>query len=177
MRAQLHQDSHTGAGTPVLTPAPVPAGSNPWGVTQSATPIASINLSKNSSSINLPTLNDSLGHHTITTTETCTTTTTTITNNNVTTHSHGSSKKKHSLAAEEYKDPYDALGNAVGFLDTRLHSLSNYQKRPVSIKSNIVDDETYRKYPSLFSWDKIETSRGVITHWLINSWRYWLLSQ
>ncbi|PJP10022.1 CCR4-NOT core ubiquitin-protein ligase subunit MOT2 [Saccharomyces cerevisiae] len=158
MRAQLHHDSHTNAGTPVLTPAPVPAGSNPWGVTQSATPVASINLSKNSSSINLPTLNDSLGHHTTPTTENTITSTTTTTNTNATGHSHGS-KKKQSLAAEEYKDPYDALGNAVDFLDARLHSLSNYQKRPISIKSNIIDEETYKKYPSLFSWDKIEASK------------------
>lgn len=44
-------------------------------------------------------------------------------------------------------------------MDARLHSLSNYQKRPISIKSNIIDEETYKKYPSLFSWDKIETSK------------------
>lgn len=160
VKLQLHHDHHqngTGSSTPVLIPAPVPTGSNPWGVTQ-ATPITSINLSKNNSSHNLPSLSSTLGHHN--------------------THQHaeqagssGHKKKQHNANGKEFIDPYDALGSAVRFLDSRIAALSNYRIQDIQLKSDLVDEETYRSYPSLFSWNNIETSEesnGELTKKLVD---------
>ena len=147
-KVQLHHDHHqngTGSLTPVLIPAPVPTGSNPWGVTQPATPIASINLSKNSSAHNLPTLSHSLNQSSSQTQQEQTT--------------GGGHKKKHQNSNDkEFIDPYDSLGSAVRFLDARITSLSEYKNQDIHLKSDLIDEETYQRYPSLFSWDKIEVS-------------------
>lgn len=163
IKTQLYHESTTGNATPVLTPAPAPTGSNPWGITQSATPIASLNLSKNNSTHHLPTLSDALSH--IPSTQAV------VPSVQTENTSHNSSnKKKNSDKDKDYVDPYDSLSNAVRFLDDRIQSLSNYKNVPLSLKSSILDDATYKKYPSLFSWDNIEPSNksnNVLTKKLI----------
>lgn len=171
-RAQLHNNDHfsgvsTGTSTPVLTPAPVPVGSNPWGISQVSTP--TLHLSKNSSNITLPTLKDKLND---------TTTNSSSFNNpqNLSSYSGTSNstkdKKKNSNAhsQKETLNPYDALGTAVRGLDRSIRELSEYKNRPLRLRSKIIDDETYNKYPAWFSWDTVpvdDTSDGTLTRKLV----------
>lgn len=160
VKLQLHHDGHqngTGSSTPVLTPAPVPTGSNPWGVTQSATPITSINLSKNSSSHNLPSLSSAL-HNNHPHTE-------------QTTAAGHKKKQNHNTHDKEFVDPYDALSSAVRFLDSRINALSHYKTQNIQLKADLVDQETYDSFPSLFSWSNIEPSEessGELTKKLVD---------
>ncbi|CCF60704.1 hypothetical protein KAFR_0L00960 [Kazachstania africana CBS 2517] len=151
IRTQLNShESHnnTGHPTPSLTPAPVPAGSNPWGITQSSTPVTSLNLSKNTSSNHLPSLSDTHNSNIPNTT--------TATSPIESTSHHN--KKKNATNEKQYCDPYDSLNIAVKFLDERITELSNYENKRTKLRSNIIDESQYKNYPSLFSWDNIEPS-------------------
>lgn len=153
VKVQLHHDYHNnGNSTPILTPAPVPTGSNPWGVSNNTSQLNSNSLSKNGSAHNLPTLGETLGQqqqqqqqqqHG---------------NNNENSSSHSKKKQQDKSNGKDYADPYDALGSAVAFLDQRIDWFSNYKSHEFNLQTNLVDDETYSKYPSLFSWENLETS-------------------
>lgn len=144
IKTQLHQEQAS-ATTPILTPASTRTTSNPWGITQASTPIASLNLSKNTSSANLPTLNDTLGSNQ-------------NDNSSQSINSSAGNRKKNSTE-KEYVDPYDALDSAIRFLDQKLQFLSEYRPHEVKLKSNIISDDVYNRYPSLFSWENIEVSK------------------
>ncbi|CAL9728955.1 general negative regulator of transcription subunit 4 [Monosporozyma unispora] len=187
IKTHLHGHDSSNTPTPMLTPAHVPVGANPWGVSQSSTPITSLNLSKNISANNLPTLADALqnslnqetsshgnhstvaetlGLHTSSSTQkipssTTTHTTTAVSNNstNTTSTKENNNKKKTNSSGKKYVDPYDAAGSAVRFLDSRIQLLSHYENHSIELRDNLLDDEEYSKYPSLFSWDNIKTSK------------------
>lgn len=144
---------------PVLTPAPVPSGSNPWGISQAPTPVSTI-FNKTSTSTTFPTLSSSLG-------ETLNspgpgTPTTTGSAPTANSSSNVSSKKK---GEKTYEDPYDPMATCVKFLDQTFKFLSDIPERSYTFNSNLLDDETYQSYPSLFSFEKIgcsEQSEGVL---------------
>lgn len=173
----LDSNQNTGNSTPVLTPAPVPSGSNPWGVTQSSTPISSLNIAKNLSSNHnaLPTLADALSQNNNTISQQQQSATTT--NNNTTTQVEenkpiSNNKKKNATIDNDYVDPYDTLNSAVEFLDSRINALSNYETHQLSFKPNVLDDSVYKKYPQLFSWDNVEiskNSKGTMTKKLVET--------
>ncbi|UCS21636.1 uncharacterized protein HLK63_J02937 [Nakaseomyces glabratus] len=156
-------NNDSSASTPVLTPAPAPPStSNPWGISQTASAIANINLSKPNSSINLPTLNDNVTQDND--------------NNNevpskpkpVSNTNTSSSKKKNS--SKEYVDPYDALNGCITFMNERFKSLSNYQNKTFSLRSDAIDQETLKSYPPLFTASNIkisETSENILTQKLV----------
>ena len=164
VKAQLHHDNNN-VGNAVLTPAPKPTGANPWGISQTSTPVTSLNLSKNISANNLPTLGDSLNQHL----NSPTVATTTINNNNtqlknntndIEHHDKSHNKKKHNATIEQnYVDPYDSLGSAVTFMDDTIKKFSKYQNRPIKLKSSIIKNPAYNNYPSLFTWNNVEPSK------------------
>ncbi|SJM85792.1 probable General negative regulator of transcription subunit 4 [Zygosaccharomyces bailii] len=180
VKVQLHHDHHqgTGSSTPVLTPAPVPTGSNPWGVSNNTgTPMNSVSLSKNSSAHNLPTLGEALGqqHHqaAIHANNNSHNSSGGHNSNNINDNQGNHSKKKHQDKAngKDHVDLYDALGSAVTFLDQRINWFSHYKNRPFRLEANLVDEETYKRFPSLFSWDNLETSEEsdqVLTRKLVD---------
>lgn len=159
--ANVHNDSN--ASTPVLTPAPAPPStSNPWGISQTASAIANIDLSKPSSSINLPTLNDTLSQEQEASNNGG--------NSKSSSNTASSNKKKNTSNSKDYVDPYDVLNGCVNFLNDRMKSLSNYENKRFSLRSNLVDEERMNAYPSLFTWDKIEpveTSDNTLTKKLV----------
>lgn len=165
--------NNTSTSTPVLTPAPIPTGANPWGISQSSTPITTLNLSKNMSSNNIPTLgelhNDTLhnnSHSNIAATFGLsnlnkginTNNTTTANGNNGSTRENNKKKNNNNAPEKKYVDPYDSSRTAVEFLDSTIQFLSNYENHEIKFKDNLIDDEEYSKYPSLFSWNNIKTS-------------------
>lgn len=150
VRVQLHHDHHNNShSTPILTPAPVPTGSNPWGVSNNTAQTNSVNLSKNSSSHNLPTLGETLSQHQQQQQQQ---------HGHNNDNSHNKKKQHDKSNGKDYFDPYDALGSAVTFLDQRINWFSNYKNHEFKLQNNLVDDETYSRYPSLFSWENLETS-------------------
>ncbi|CAL9734085.1 general negative regulator of transcription subunit 4 [Monosporozyma servazzii] len=183
IKAHLNGNDNSNSNTPMLTPAHVPAGANPWGISQSSTPITSLNLSKNGSANNLPTLADALqnssnqetlsngnhstvaetlGLHTATATQKTTTThaIASVNNNSSSTKENITNNKKKTNASEnKHVDPYDATTSAVNFLDSRIQILSHYENHSIELRNNLIDDDEYSKYPSLFSWDNIKSSK------------------
>ena len=158
--------NHTSTSTPVLTPAPIPTGANPWGISQSSTPIPTLNLSKNTSSSNIPTLGE-LNHDTshngnqnnIAATFGLSNLNKGTTNgNNGSTRENNKKKNNSNVPEKKYMDPYDSSRTAVKFLDSRIQFLSNYGNHEIKFRKNLIDDEEYSKYPSLFSWNNIKTS-------------------
>lgn len=173
IRAHLHHDS--GTTTPVLTPAPLPTGTNPWGVNTTVAPVTSLNLSKNGSSNHLPSLTDPLLQHHFTSGS----------NdgndaggeNNSNGGSTNASKKKNAAAEKEYVDIYDSLASAGKFVDERVKYFTEYKKRPIKLRSDLfggADTEQQKavnEYPSLFSWTGIEsakTSDGALLRRLVD---------
>ncbi|SMN19931.1 similar to Saccharomyces cerevisiae YER068W MOT2 Subunit of the CCR4-NOT complex, which has roles in transcription regulation, mRNA degradation, and post-transcriptional modifications [Maudiozyma saulgeensis] len=170
-KAQLHNDGNL--GNAVLTPAPKPSGANPWGVSQSSTPVTSLNLSKNISGNHLPTLADTLASHNnsqtalqsnlqsndiennATNNTTSTTTSSTTTNEK----SHGKKKNNNTTTEQNYVDPYDSLGSAVKFMDETIKKFSSYENCNIKLKSSVTKNPTYHNYPSLFTWKNVEPSK------------------
>ncbi|CCE65221.1 hypothetical protein TPHA_0K00870 [Tetrapisispora phaffii CBS 4417] len=182
VKAQLHTENtvNSGTPTPILTPATVKPGANPWGISQAPTPVISLNVSKNTSSNHLPSLSNTLDlSKEIKDTKDVVPNTTTGNSNiplaaaNVAAAptSGGSSKKKNTNNDKDYIDPYDSLVRAVDFINSRIQFLSEYKPREIKLRSDIIDDETYNRYPSLFSWSNIEaseTSDNTLTRKLID---------
>ena len=106
------EETNSKPAPPVLTPAPVPPGSNPWGISQTPTPVSAI-FSKNSASTTFPTLSTSLvdGFQSAGPATPITSVSAPTTNNN----SSGSGSKKK--GEKTYEDPYDPLTTCVKFLD------------------------------------------------------------
>ena len=158
--------NHTSTPTPVLTPAPIPTGANPWGISQSSTPIPTLNLSKSTSSNNIHTLgelNQNTSHNgsqnNISATFGLSNLNKGATNgNNGSTRENGKKKNNTNVPEKKYVDPYDSSRTAVNFLDSRIQFLSNYENHEIKFRDNLIDDEEYSKYPSLFSWNNIKTS-------------------
>ncbi|AGO11710.1 AaceriADL064Wp [[Ashbya] aceris (nom. inval.)] len=166
VKAQLHMDdssssSTPAAHTPILTPAPLPTGANPWGITQSSTPVSAI--SKVSSSTAFPTLGEAINtpapafNGVQATASTC--------------NQNGSSKNKKNNDTKTYEDPYDPLCSAVKFIDDTINFLSDYKCVSYRLRSGLIDDATYASYPSLFSFSNIDISdesEGILGRKLID---------
>lgn len=165
--------NNTSTSTPMLTPAPIPTGANPWGISQSSTPITTLSLSKNMSSNNIPTLGelnyDTLhngSHSNIAATFSSSnlnkginsSNTTTANGNNGSAKENNKKKNNNNASEKKYEDPYDSSRTAVNFLDSRIEFLSNYENHAIKFRDNLIDDEEYSKYPSLFWWNNIKTS-------------------
>ncbi|AMD19986.1 HCL165Cp [Eremothecium sinecaudum] len=166
-RTQLHLDdssssSTPAAHTPVLTPAPIPTGSNPWGITQSSTPVSA--LSKASSSNAFPALGEGINiagnipsSASVATPSNC--------------NQPGSSSRNKKNSEKQNENPSDPLGSAVKFIDDTINFLSNYQCIDYKLTAGIIDDETYASYPPLFSYANIdvsEESEGILGRKLID---------
>lgn len=168
LKTALHHDDNINTSsnsTPALTPAHLPAGGNAWGVSHSATPMTQLNLSKPTSSSNLPTLGDALNNHSNlhefnSNIPPSAFVATTSKNNIQNTSSNTTNNKKKNVNTEKvHVDPYDSLNNAINFFNTTLDHLNKYETKHFQLRSNLLDEEEYASYPSFFTWDKIPNSK------------------
>lgn len=148
--ATLREEPAPKPTPPVLTPAPVPTGTNPWGISQIPTPVSAA-FSKSNTSTAFPTLSTSLGDAVQSAGPSTPITSTSMQTTN--TSSSSNTKKK---GEKTYRDPYDPLVTCVKFLDETLDFLSCLPEKKYSFKCGLLDDRTYKSYPSLFSYENID---------------------
>lgn len=141
--------SATAGHTPVLTPAPVPSGSNPWGVNPISTPLLSSATTKSNTSSAFPTLGEATLAQSMAALST---------NHSTSTSNQNNTKSNKKNSDKKYVDPYDPLSSAVRFIDETIKFLSEYKNCQFKLRSNVIDEETYKSYPSLFSYENIPVS-------------------
>ncbi|SCU80012.1 LAFA_0B07008g1_1 [Lachancea sp. 'fantastica'] len=175
-RAQLHHNedesnlssssSTPGGQTPVLTPAPVPSGSNPWGVNTATPSLFPTASSKLASSSAFPTLGEA------TLAQSMAALSNNQPNSSNSANQGGKNNKKNANNNDrKYVDPFDPLSSAVRFIDETLKMLSSYKNCEFQLRSDVIDDATYQRYPSLFSFENIpvsETSDNALGRKLVD---------
>lgn len=142
--------STSAAHTPVLTPALVPSGSNPWGVNSAAAPSFSSAAAKTTTSSAFPTLGEATLAQSMAALST---------KDSGAGTAHSSTKSNKKNLEKKYIDPYDPLSSAVRFIDDTIKFLSEYRNCHFKLRSNVIDEETYKSYPSLFSFENVPVSK------------------